>query len=185
MRSFRTRLAAWYFTIIAAGLSVFGVGAWLAMRSSLYHSVDDSLSDRIQGVKHFMDEQISALSVNEIRDEFREHSILGPGGDLFQVCDERGAWLYRSQPLENNQVTIHLPNELRNTPILENTVVAGIPLRIASQRVVVNGHPYSVLVATPMGEILESLERFRHSRGAGPVQRRRLLGEPTSAETGR
>src|SRR4051794_21542366 len=71
MRSFRTRLGAWYFMIIAVGLSVFGVGAWLAMRSSLYHSVDDSLGDRIQGVKHFMDEQISALSVNEIRDEFR------------------------------------------------------------------------------------------------------------------
>jgi len=81
MKSFRARLTAWYFTVIAVSLSLFGVGAWLAMRASLYHSVDDSLIDRIEGVKHFMDQQISALSINEIRDEFREHSVLGPGGD--------------------------------------------------------------------------------------------------------
>jgi heavy metal sensor kinase len=160
-RSFRSRLAAWYFLIIAAGLSVFGVGAWLGMRASLYHSIDESLGDRIQGVKHFMDEQISALSVNEIRDEFREHSVLGPGGDLFQVCDERGTWLYRSQPLENGQVSIRRPDELGVSPLIENIVVQKTPLRMASQRVLVGGRPYSVQVAAPIAEVLEALDRFR------------------------
>jgi heavy metal sensor kinase len=154
-------LAAWYFTVIALGLSIFGVGAWLAMRASLYHSIDESLSDRIHGVKRFMDEQISALSINEIRDEFREHSVLGPGGDLFQVCDRSGNWLYRSQPLENGQVSVRRPDQLGNSPVLENIQVEGTPLRAASQRVLVNGHPYSVQVAAPMREFLQSLERFR------------------------
>jgi len=108
-----------------------------------------------------MSVQISALSINEIRDEFREHSILGPGGDLFQVCDERGAWLYRSQPLENNQVPIRLPLQLANNTIREDIRVAETPLRFASQRIVVNGRAYTVQVAAPIGEILESLERFR------------------------
>jgi len=45
-------------------LAIFGVSAWLAMRASIYHSVDESLSDRIQGAQHFMDQQISALSIN-------------------------------------------------------------------------------------------------------------------------
>jgi heavy metal sensor kinase len=161
LRSFRTRLAAWYFTVIAAGLSVFAIGSWFAMKASLYHSIDDSLADRIQGIKRFMAVQISALSVNEIRDEFREHSILGPGGDLFQVCDERGAWLYRSQPLENNQVPIRPPSQLGNGTVREDIRVAETPLRMASQRIVVNKRPYVVQVAAPIGEILESLERFR------------------------
>lgn len=161
LRSFRARLAAWYFTIIAASLSVFGAGSLFAIKASLYHSIDDSLSDRIQGIKRFMDVQISALSLNEIRDEFREHSILGPGGDLFQVCDGEGAWLYRSQPLENNQVPIRLPSRIGNGTVREDIRVAETPLRVASQRIVVSGRPYTVQVAAPIGEILESLERFR------------------------
>jgi len=161
LRSFRARLAVWYFTVIVASLSAFGVGSWVAIEAGLYHSIDDSLSDRIQGIKRFMSVQISALSINEIRDEFREHSILGPGGDLFQVCDERGAWLYRSQPLENNQVPIRLPLQLANNTIREDIRVAETPLRFASQRIVVNGRAYTVQVAAPIGEILESLERFR------------------------
>ena len=52
------------------------------MRASVYHAVDDELRDRVRGVQSFMDRQISSLSVPEIRDEFREHSVLGPGGDL-------------------------------------------------------------------------------------------------------
>jgi heavy metal sensor kinase len=161
LRSFRARLAAWYFTIIAASLSVFGIGSLVAIKASLYHSIDDSLSDRIQGIRRFMGAQISALSVNEIRDEFREHSILGPGGDLFQVCDGQGAWLYRSQPLENNQVPIRLPSQLANGIVREDIRVAATPLRVASQQIVVNGRKYTVQVAAPIGEILESLERFR------------------------
>lgn len=161
LRSFRTRLAAWYFTIIAAALSIFAVGSLIAIKASLYDSIDDSLSDRIQGIKGFMDVQISAMSLNEIRDEFREHSVLGPGGDLFQVCDDRGAWLYRSLPLENNQVPIRAPSRLGAQPVREDMRVAGTPLRVASQRIVVGGHPYTVQVAAPIGEILESLERFR------------------------
>ena len=160
MKSFRARLAVWYFSIIAVSLSVFGVGAWLAMRASLYHSIDESLSDRIQGVRHFMDEQISALSVNEIRDEFREHSILGPGGDLFQVCDGRGVWLYRSVPLENGQVPVRLPGQLGSSRPFENLVVQNTLLRTASERVLISGRPYTVQVAAPIGEAVESLERF-------------------------
>jgi heavy metal sensor kinase len=160
-QSFRARLAAWYFTIIAASLCVFAIGSLFGIKASLYHAIDDSLSDRIQGINRFMRAQISALSVNEIRDEFREHSILGPGGDLFQVCDDRGAWLYRSQPLENNQVPIRLPSQLGNGTVREDTRVAETPLRVASQRIVVNGRQYTVQVAAPIGEILESLERFR------------------------
>jgi heavy metal sensor kinase len=160
-RSLRIRLTAWYLLILAVGLSVFGVGSWFAMRASVFHTIDEELEDRIRGIQKFMHMQIASLSLIEIRDEFREHSVLGPGGDLFQVCNERGEWLYRSAPLENNQVPILRPNQLGAKPLYENRDVQAISLRFASTRVVVNGNAYTIQVAEPLNEFYEALGRFR------------------------
>ena len=159
--SIRTRLTAWYLVMLALGLGLFGVGNWFAMRASAVHTIDEELKDRIRGVDKFMQVQISALSPVEIRDEFREHSVLGPGGDLFQVCNEKGEWLYRSAVLENSQVPIRLPDQIGDEPLYENLTVQSTPIRFASGRVVVNGHPYTVQVAAPLYEFYEALERFR------------------------
>src|SRR5215469_2973656 len=151
-RSIRVRLTGWYLLMLALGLSVFGVGSWFAMRASAFHTIDEELDDRVRGIEKFMQAQIVSLSPIEIRDEFREHSVLGPGGDLFQVCRENGEWLYRSAVLENNRVPILLPDQLGPEPLFENRTVQDIPLRVASARVVVNDRPYTVQVAEPLHE---------------------------------
>lgn len=154
------RLAAWYFAVFTCGLAVFGITAWFGMRASVFHAIDDELRDRVRGVTQFLENQISSLSLPEIRDEFREHSVLGPGGDLFQVCDERGQWLYRSVPLENADVGIALPASLP-TPRFQDLRVERRWLRFYSQRIVVNGKAYTVQVASLINEAYEALERFR------------------------
>ena len=159
--SIRVRLTAWYLVMLTLGLGVFGIGSWFAMRASAFQTIDEELEDRVHGVEKFMQLQIASLSPVEIRDEFREHSVLGPGGDLFQVCDEKGQWLYRSAVLESNQVSIRLPNQLGEEPVYENISVQSIPIRFATGRVVVNGHPYTIQVAAPLKEFYEALERFR------------------------
>ncbi|MGH9574677.1 MAG: sensor histidine kinase [Candidatus Acidiferrales bacterium] len=159
--SIRVRLTAWYLVMLALGLGVFGVGSWFAMRVSAFNTIDEELEDRIRGVEKFMQLQIAALSPNEIRDEFREHSVLGPGGDLFQVCNEQGEWLYRSAVLENSQVPIRLPDQLGTQPLYESLTVQGTPVRFATGRVVVNSQPYTIQVAAPLKEFNEALERFR------------------------
>src|SRR5881392_2093490 len=140
--SIRIRLTAWYLMMLALGLGLFGVGSWFAMRTSAFDTVDEELEDRIRGVEKFMQIQIASLSPVEIRDEFREHSVLGPGGDLFQVCNETGEWLYRSDVLENSEVPIRRPNQLGKEPLFENLMVQETPIRFATRRVVVNEHPY-------------------------------------------
>ena len=107
-----------------------------------------------------MENQISALSLPEIRDEFREHSVLGPGGDLFQVCDQSGQWLYRSVPLENANVTIALPASLPASRF-QDMRIENHRLRFYSQRIAVDGKEYTVQVASLMTEAYEALERFR------------------------
>src|ERR1051325_9139530 len=113
-RSIGFRLSAWYFFVFACGVAAFSVVAWFAMRESLYHATDEALEDRVRGVRSFMERQIASLSIPEIRDEFREHSVLGPGGDLFRVANGNGKWLYRPLPLENNNVPIARPDSLAN-----------------------------------------------------------------------
>jgi len=130
------------------------------MRASIYHAIDDELRDRVRGVQSFMDRQISSLSVPEIRDEFREHSVLGPGGDLFQVCDQEGQWLYRSVPLESNNVPITAPGSLAG-PRFDTRSIERHTLRFYSRRIVVNGKQYTVQVAAPMNEAFEALDWFR------------------------
>jgi len=160
MRSIGFRLAAWYFLVLGCGLGAFSIMAWFAMQASIYHAIDDELRDRARGVTKFMDLQTASLSVPEIRDEFREHSVLGPGGDLFQVCDQDGQWLYRSVPLESNNVPIVKPGAL-DAPRLDTLRVQGRSLRFYSRRIDVNGKPYTVQVAAPMHEAFEALDRFR------------------------
>jgi heavy metal sensor kinase len=159
-RSIRVRLTAWYLSILALGLAAFGVGSWYAMRASAFHTIDEELEDRIRGVQKFMQIQIASLSPVEIRDEFREHSVLGPGGDLFQVCDQKGEWLYRSAVLENSQVAIRRPDQLGNAAVFEDLVVQKTPVRFATRRVVVNGQKYAIQVAAPLSEFHEALSRF-------------------------
>ncbi|MGI9071784.1 MAG: sensor histidine kinase [Bryobacteraceae bacterium] len=158
-RSIGFRLAAWYFLVFASGIAAFSIVAWIAMRATVYHAIDDELRDRVRGVQTFMDRQISSLSIPEIRDEFREHSVLGPGGDLFQVSDAQGQWLYRSVPLESNNVSIERPANL-SKPRFVTAEVAGRPLRFYSERIMVNGQPYTVQVAAPMHEAFEAIEAF-------------------------
>jgi hypothetical protein len=166
--------------VFACGLAAFGITAWFGMRASVFHAIDDELRDRVRGVTQFMENQISALSLVEIRDEFREHSVLGPGGDLFQVCNEQGQWLYRSVPLENANVGITLPASLP-TPRFKDLQVEQHRLRFYSQRIVVAGKPYTVQVASLMNEAYEALERFSPDASAGdagtpdPGERWRIL----------
>jgi heavy metal sensor kinase len=159
-RSIGFRLAAWYFLVLGCSLAVFSIVAWFSVQASIYHAIDDELRDRVRGVAKFMDLQIASLSIPEIRDEFREHSVLGPGGDLFQVCDQDGQWLYRSVSLENNGVAIVRPGAL-DRPRFETLRVEGRSLRFYSRRLDVNGKPYTVQVAAPMHEAFEALDRFR------------------------
>jgi heavy metal sensor kinase len=160
-RSIRFRLTAWYSTVLALALAVFGLFTWFAVRGILFHAVDETLADRVAGVHRFMENQIGSLSVEEIRDEFKEHSVLGPGGDLFQVCDRAGVWLYRSASLENESVPIQLPSALPSSGSVEDRQVGGTNLRFLARSVTVLGNPYTIQVAVPTHELTEGLTGFR------------------------
>ena len=159
-RSIGFRLAGWYSLVFGCGLAVFGVAAWFAMRASVYHAIDDELRDRVRGVAQFMTGPASPASPAEIRSEFREHAVLGPGGDLLQVCDQQGDWLYRAPSLASANVAIPLPAAL-TSPRFDDLPIERHELRLYSERIVANGQPYTVQAAALMNEAFEALDRFR------------------------
>jgi len=160
-RSIRARLTAWYAAVLLVGLSLFGLSVWFALNRSLYETIDETLEDRVVGVRRFMEDQMGTLELDEIRQEFREHSVLGPGGDLFQVCDAQGNWLYRSAPLADNEVPARLPGTLPRRGVYEDRQVQETVLRFLWRPVEVGGQRYTVQVGAPMGELLEATGRFR------------------------
>jgi heavy metal sensor kinase len=159
-RSIGLRLTLWYAGSLAAVLVLLGGGLWLALRHSMYHAVDESLRDRVQGIRQFIEQEASWLTPDELSFEFQEHSVLGPGGDLFQVADIDGAWLYRSSPLYDEHVPIYDAAVLRDEPRVENIVVRDAPLRFLSQAVEAGGGTYVVQVAAPLHELEEGLTEF-------------------------
>jgi heavy metal sensor kinase len=92
-----------------------------------------------------------------MQQEFREHSVLGPGGDLFQLSDSAGSWLYRSDPLYDENGPVYQVSELGSGLRFETLVIQGAPLRFLSQNIEVAGHAYAVQVAAPLHEVQEGL----------------------------
>ena len=70
-RSIGARLTLWYAAAFAAALLVLGVAMWFAVRQSLYHAVDESLGDRVDGIHTFLDDHKTRLDVDEVKEEFR------------------------------------------------------------------------------------------------------------------
>ena len=157
--SIRFRLAAWYFFSVSLILALFAAGAWFAMRASVFDAVDHDLRQRIHDVRHFAEQQI-AVNPSELRDELREHSLLGSGGGLMQVTDGSGRVLYRSDRLGRTQLVFKRPTGANGKIEFTTERASGSDVRVSSQTVNVGGQLLSIQVAEPMHEFEESLQRF-------------------------
>ena len=158
-RSIRFRLAGWYFVSFAVILSLFALGAWIAMKSSVREAVDHDLEQRIRDVRQFTDQELD-LGQAELLEELQEHSLLGLGGGLLQMSDADGRVLFRSGRLKNTPLDLMQPAPGDTGIRYATQPAAGGPVRAASQRVEVKGRRFLIQVAEPMHEFNESLERF-------------------------
>jgi heavy metal sensor kinase len=152
----RIRLTAWYFAVLALSLALFGAVAFFSMRNSIETTVDESLRDRADGIQELM-EHVLPEGPERLEDELREHSELRAEGDLSQVCDEGGRWIYRS-PLMNRY---EVPRLETSSPKLYNLERQGLPLRVLATTVRVAARTYRVQVASPMDDFNEALDHFR------------------------
>ena len=156
--SIRVRLTAWYFAILTIALSFFGAGMFLVMRESVHTAVDNDLAVRFNGVQRFIQRVFPGSTLEDIRDEFREHSGMKPGGDLLQISDAQGNWTFQSGSIRPYNIPISSPRT--NSAELKTIDVAGSPLRTLTARVEVDGKQYTVQLATALGGFYGMLHRF-------------------------
>ena len=152
----KIRLTAWYFAVLALSLALFGAIAFFSMRRSIETTVDESLRDRADGIQELM-EHVLPEGPERLEDELREHSELRAEGDLSQVCDQGGDWIYRSPLMKRYDV----PWLETSSPRVYNLERQGLPLRVLATSVRFADHTYHVQVASPMDDFNEALDHFR------------------------
>jgi heavy metal sensor kinase len=153
------RLTAWYFVIMAIGMSSLGWVAVASMKWSIRRTVDEQLEDRMKGVGELITRSVHSPKHDSLVEELREHSELGSEEILLQVADESGNWVYQSRWIRRNPLPSFVPPAKKP---FSNIKAHGIPLRVMSSVLTIDGHRFNVQVAQPMDDFYESLERFRN-----------------------
>ncbi len=152
----RVKLTIWYSAILAATFTLFGGVAYLAMRRSIEATVDESLRDRAAGIRELMTHLLPE-GTNRVADELREHSELEEEGDLSQVSDEEGHWIYRSGLMERYGV----PLPASGKPALATLHTKDMPLRILTSEARLGGRTHRIRVAAPMDDFYDALDHFK------------------------
>jgi heavy metal sensor kinase len=161
--SIRFRLTAWYALTLAVVLSLVAVGARVAMRASVYETLDNNLRIRAQSVRQFM-EGSSALEPGPFAEELRTEGARGLGGGMFRICGSQGELVYQSADL-NQSILPPCPALASGlgTPLAETMETVHVAKRLArasSLPVKAQGTVFTVQVYQSLHEIRESFERF-------------------------
>jgi signal transduction histidine kinase len=155
--SVRARLTLWYFTILALTLTVFAAGIFAALRASVHVAVDENLKGRLNALQKFVERRGAMDDLEDMRDEFREHS--GLGGDLLQVSDNEGNRAFRSLSIRDYDLAAQRQNI--GTPRYETVFLKRGPLRVVSAQIALAGKNYNVQLAAPVTEAYDILGRFQ------------------------
>jgi heavy metal sensor kinase len=152
-RSIRFRLTASYVGILAVTFAAVGIGVWLAMRSSVYETVDKELRGRLGVMREYLKRE--AANREDFVEDFAETAALAPAGTRFRIAGENGRWLYQAPgtekwgPAPDPKV---LPVRGRFETVRQNRR----PIRVLSAAV-----PAGVIqIGIPIDEFLEMLDGF-------------------------
>ena len=152
-RSIRVRLTAWYAGILAVTFAAVGIGVWLAMRTSVYETVDKELRARLVVMREFLRRETARRE--DFVEELVENAALAPAGTRFRIAAENGRWLYQSPGTEKWGAApdpTALPVRGRFETVRQNRR----PVRVLSAAV-----PAGVIqIGIPVDEFLEMLDGF-------------------------
>jgi heavy metal sensor kinase len=156
----QARLTAWYLLSLSIILGLFACGAWFAMKSSMYHSIDRDLGYRMATVVPFI--QSHSLSTHEqFEREFANSSDSPVVGVFVQVTSNRGEILYESDVLRSHRVPVLAQGPADGSVLLSSLTERGWPVRFAAQRVSVAGEDVTVHVVEPLRDLLGALREYQ------------------------
>ncbi len=80
----RLKLTMWYIAVLLVGLSLFGIAAFVAMKTGIEKSVDENLEGQASGIEEVMG-RVLQQEPDRLQAELREHQELREQADFLQV----------------------------------------------------------------------------------------------------
>ena len=155
----QARLTLWYLVSSAMIVALFAGGSWLAMKASMYHSIDRDLRYRVDAVVPFI--QSRALDTpEEFSRTFTSSSDSSVVGVFVQITDEQSRILYQADLLSAHHVPVLPAGPPDGSISLSTAGGPGWPVRVASRRVVIEGIPLTVHVIEPLRDLMSSLREY-------------------------
>ena len=101
----QARLTAWYLLSIAVIVLLFAGGSWLALKSSMYDSIDRDLRYSLNTVIPFI-ESHSLSTQEQFARTFSGSLDASVVGGLVQITDENSQLVYESDALRSHNVPV-------------------------------------------------------------------------------
>jgi signal transduction histidine kinase len=159
--SIRAKLTAWYLGVLTVITLAFAGASWWLSTQSVLRATDASLHARVEGVRAFLQNPRTKLTVESLSDEFGEYAELTRGEALLEVVDGSGVVLCRpSIPGWSELSTIESPATTAREVRPQDRMLGAQPFRVASAQVVAHDRVYRVTVAAPMRAAYAALNQF-------------------------
>ena len=160
-QSIRARLTLWYVGVLAVATLTLAGASWWLSGQSVIRAADIGLQARVEGVRDFLENPRTRLSVEDLQDEFGEYAELTRGEALLEVIDDSGTILVRPSipgwtDMAESEVQIATSADVRPN----DRLLGQLPFRVAAASLDAHGRTYRVTVAAPMGPAYDALNRF-------------------------
>jgi heavy metal sensor kinase len=152
----RWRLALGYSAALAAILLLAGLGSWFAMRLSIEHALD-------RGLRYGLARLTGYIASAGTADPEQLRALLFPISQVsesFLVYDAAGEMIFRSAVLERGRGIPDAPGNADSTVRFRSGGWPGFPLRMAYQRLRVDGRDLTVVMAEPVTKFDDALLEF-------------------------
>lgn len=157
--SIQTRLTSWYFLSLGIIVALFAAGSWFALRASMYHALDRELGYHISSVVPFV--QNRSLSTHEqLAQAFKESPDASIMDVIVQFTDEQSDLVFESDVLASHHVPVMHAGPADGSVAISTVGHHGWPMRVASQRIAVNGTTLTVHVVEPLRDLVGSLRAY-------------------------
>jgi heavy metal sensor kinase len=155
----QARLTAWYLLSMAVIVALFAGGSWVALRASMYHSIDRDLRYRLAAVVPYI-EGHSLNTREQFARTFASSSDASIVGVFIQITNEQSQVLYESDVLRSHKVPVMGPAPADGSEVIASAGQRGWPVRVAGKRVVVGSAALTVHVVEPLRDVLNSLSEY-------------------------
>jgi signal transduction histidine kinase len=135
-------LAAWYLIVFGAGMALFAVSIFVAVRFELMEGVHESLIARLHSFELFLELESHGTDLAAIREDAREYTTGLPVGHRLRVRTADGTVLFASS---------------------EQSAASERDLYAITEHINVHGHALTIEMAAPLEQVDETLSVLRNA----------------------